>query len=144
MTGNDKQAVALLEAGRETEVMIPKMLKARGYATASAGKWSQIPLQPADWGSARSSPAPPSRRAGIEGSPPSPRGSPARRAHSRAASVAAIRPRIQAAMASASDPWAWGSKACWVSMATASRPASVIVIRTRHRVSSIRIDGSTT
>ena len=50
MTGNDKPAVALLEAGRNTEVMIPKVLKARGYTTASAGKWSQIPLQPADWG----------------------------------------------------------------------------------------------
>jgi len=50
MTGNDKPAVAHLEAGRKSEVMIPKVLKARGYATASAGKWSQIPLQPADWG----------------------------------------------------------------------------------------------
>jgi arylsulfatase A len=50
MTGNDKPAVALLEAGRNSEVMIPKVLKTRGYATASAGKWSQIPLQPADWG----------------------------------------------------------------------------------------------
>ena len=50
MTGNDKPAVAHLEAGRTSEVMIPKVLKARGYATASAGKWSQIPLQPADWG----------------------------------------------------------------------------------------------
>jgi arylsulfatase A len=50
MTGNDKPAVAHLEAGRTSEVMIPKVLKARGYATASAGKWSQIPLQPSDWG----------------------------------------------------------------------------------------------
>jgi len=50
MTGNDKPAVAHLEAGRTSEVMIPKVLKTRGYATASAGKWSQIPLQPADWG----------------------------------------------------------------------------------------------
>lgn len=50
MTGNDKQAVALLEAGRDREVMIPELLGARGYATASAGKWSQIPLQPSDWG----------------------------------------------------------------------------------------------
>jgi arylsulfatase A len=50
MSGNDKPAVAHLEAAREKEVMIPKVLKARGYATASAGKWSQIPLQPADWG----------------------------------------------------------------------------------------------
>ena len=50
MTGNDKPAVAHLEAGRKSEVMIPKLLKTRGYATASAGKWSQIPLQPSDWG----------------------------------------------------------------------------------------------
>jgi len=50
MTGNDKPAVAHLEAGQESEVMIPKVLKSRGYATASAGKWSQVPLQPADWG----------------------------------------------------------------------------------------------
>ena len=50
MSGNDKPAVAHLEAGLKSEVMIPKLLKARGYATASAGKWSQIPLQPSDWG----------------------------------------------------------------------------------------------
>jgi len=50
MTGNDKPAVAHLEAGRTSEVMMPKVLKTRGYATASAGKWSQIPLQPAEWG----------------------------------------------------------------------------------------------
>ena len=50
MTGNDKPAIAHLEAGRKGETMLPKVLKARGYATASAGKWSQVPLQPADWG----------------------------------------------------------------------------------------------
>jgi arylsulfatase A len=50
MTGNDKPAVAHLEAGLTSEAMIPKVLKARGYKTASAGKWSQVPLQPSDWG----------------------------------------------------------------------------------------------
>ena len=50
MTGNDKPAVAHLEAGLTSEAMIPKVLKARGYTTASAGKWSQVPLQPSDWG----------------------------------------------------------------------------------------------
>ena len=32
------------------EVMIPKVLKAAGYVTAEVGKWSQLPLQPGDWG----------------------------------------------------------------------------------------------
>ena len=50
MTGNDKTAVKLLRDGRKEESMIPKILKARGYATASAGKWSQVPLEPSDWG----------------------------------------------------------------------------------------------
>jgi len=50
MTGNDKTAVKLMRDGRKEESMIPKILKAEGYATASAGKWSQIPLEPADWG----------------------------------------------------------------------------------------------
>ena len=50
MTGNDKPAVKLMRDGRKDESMIPKILKARGYATASAGKWSQVPLEPTDWG----------------------------------------------------------------------------------------------
>lgn len=32
------------------EIMIPKILKAAGYVTAQVGKWSQLPLQPGDWG----------------------------------------------------------------------------------------------
>jgi len=32
------------------EVMIPKVLKTAGYVTAEVGKWSQLPLQPGDWG----------------------------------------------------------------------------------------------
>lgn len=32
------------------EIMIPKVLKAAGYVTAEVGKWSQLPLQPSDWG----------------------------------------------------------------------------------------------
>ena len=50
MTGNDKTAVKLMRDGRTSEVMIPRILAARGYATASAGKWSQIPMEPGDWG----------------------------------------------------------------------------------------------
>jgi arylsulfatase A len=50
MTGNDKTAVKLLRDGRAGEMMLPRILKSRGYATASAGKWSQIPLDPSDWG----------------------------------------------------------------------------------------------
>jgi len=50
MTGNDRAAVALMLEGRAGECMIPRVLAARGYATASAGKWSQIPLDPSDWG----------------------------------------------------------------------------------------------
>ncbi|MFM7205149.1 MAG: sulfatase-like hydrolase/transferase [Planctomycetaceae bacterium] len=50
MTGNDKTAVKLLRERRKDEAMMPKVLAARGYATASAGKWSQIPLDPSDWG----------------------------------------------------------------------------------------------
>ncbi|MBI2299053.1 MAG: sulfatase-like hydrolase/transferase, partial [Armatimonadetes bacterium] len=34
----------------ENEVMLPTVLKAAGYATASVGKWSQLPLQPGDFG----------------------------------------------------------------------------------------------
>ncbi len=32
------------------EIMMPKVLKAAGYATAQVGKWAQLPLQPSDWG----------------------------------------------------------------------------------------------
>jgi len=32
------------------EIMVPKVLKPAGYVTAAVGKWSQLPLQPSDWG----------------------------------------------------------------------------------------------
>ena len=32
------------------EIMMPKVLKPAGYVTAQVGKWSQLPLQPGDWG----------------------------------------------------------------------------------------------
>lgn len=48
MTGNDKESQKVLETGGET--IIPKVLKAGGYVTASVGKWSQVPLLPSDWG----------------------------------------------------------------------------------------------
>lgn len=32
------------------EIMMPKMMKPAGYVTAQVGKWSQMPLQPSDWG----------------------------------------------------------------------------------------------
>lgn len=32
------------------EVMIPKVLKPAGYVTAQVGKWSQLPMEPGDWG----------------------------------------------------------------------------------------------
>jgi len=32
------------------ETLTPKVLKPAGYVTAQVGKWSQLPLQPADWG----------------------------------------------------------------------------------------------
>lgn len=32
------------------EMFTPKVLKTAGYATASVGKWGQLPLGPADWG----------------------------------------------------------------------------------------------
>ncbi|MBI2303065.1 MAG: sulfatase-like hydrolase/transferase, partial [Armatimonadetes bacterium] len=32
------------------EIFLPTVLKAAGYATASIGKWSQLPLQPGDFG----------------------------------------------------------------------------------------------
>lgn len=32
------------------EIMMPKVMKSAGYATAQVGKWSQLPLEPGDWG----------------------------------------------------------------------------------------------
>ncbi len=32
------------------EIMMPRVLKPAGYVTAMCGKWSQLPLQPGDWG----------------------------------------------------------------------------------------------
>jgi arylsulfatase A len=46
MTGNDSGP--LLKPG--AEVMMPSILKPAGYVTAMCGKWSQLPLQPSDWG----------------------------------------------------------------------------------------------
>ena len=34
----------------ENEIMIPKVLKPAGYVTAAVGKWSQLQLEPSDWG----------------------------------------------------------------------------------------------
>ena len=38
----------LLKPANET--MMPTVLKPAGYVTAQVGKWSQLPLEPADWG----------------------------------------------------------------------------------------------
>ena len=46
MTGNDSGP--LLKPANET--LMPKILKPAGYVTAMCGKWSQLPLQPGDWG----------------------------------------------------------------------------------------------
>ena len=46
MTGNDSGP--LMKPANET--MIPKILKPAGYVTGMCGKWSQLPLQPSDWG----------------------------------------------------------------------------------------------
>ncbi len=46
MTGN--ATGALLKPARE--IMMPRMLKPAGYVTAQVGKWSQLPLEPGDWG----------------------------------------------------------------------------------------------
>jgi arylsulfatase A len=46
MTSNDNGP--LLKPANET--MTPKILKGAGYITAMCGKWSQLPLQPGDWG----------------------------------------------------------------------------------------------
>ena len=46
MTSNDSGP--LLKPANET--MMPKLLKPAGYVTGMCGKWSQLPLQPGDWG----------------------------------------------------------------------------------------------
>jgi arylsulfatase A len=46
MTGNDSGP--LLKPANET--MMPKVLKPAGYVTAMCGKWSQLPLEPGEWG----------------------------------------------------------------------------------------------
>jgi len=48
MTGNDKESAKIMAAA--TETMIPKVLKPAGYVTGQVGKWSQVPLEPGDWG----------------------------------------------------------------------------------------------
>jgi arylsulfatase A len=46
MTGNDTGPLIK----PENEIMLPKVLKPAGYITAHVGKWSQLPLQPGDFG----------------------------------------------------------------------------------------------
>jgi arylsulfatase A len=46
MTGNDSGP--LLKP--TNEIMMPRVLQPAGYVTAQVGKWSQLPLQPADFG----------------------------------------------------------------------------------------------
>ncbi|MCX8494968.1 MAG: sulfatase-like hydrolase/transferase [Akkermansiaceae bacterium] len=48
MTGNDKESAKIM--AEATEIMIPKVLKPAGYVTGQVGKWSQVPLEPSDWG----------------------------------------------------------------------------------------------
>jgi arylsulfatase A len=48
MTGNDKDSPKVIAAGNE--IMIPKVLRPAGYVTGQVGKWSQVPLEPSDWG----------------------------------------------------------------------------------------------
>ena len=46
MTGNDTGGLL----NPANEIMMPRVLKPAGYVTAQVGKWSQLPLQPGDWG----------------------------------------------------------------------------------------------
>jgi len=46
MTGND--CGSFMKPAKET--MMPIVLKQAGYVTGMCGKWSQMPLQPSDWG----------------------------------------------------------------------------------------------
>ena len=50
MIGNDKDSPKILAAAATSEIMIPKVLKPVGYVTGQVGKWSQVPLEPSDWG----------------------------------------------------------------------------------------------
>ncbi len=44
----NQDRVGLLKPSVET--MLPKILKPAGYISSAVGKWSQLPLQPSDWG----------------------------------------------------------------------------------------------
>ena len=44
----NQDRVGLLKPSVET--MLPKILKPAGYVSSAVGKWSQLPLQPSDWG----------------------------------------------------------------------------------------------
>ena len=44
----NQDRVGLLKPAVET--MLPKLLKPAGYVSSAVGKWSQLPLQPSDWG----------------------------------------------------------------------------------------------
>lgn len=46
MTGNDSGP----RVTPQSEILIPSVLKPAGYATAQAGKWGQLQLQPSDFG----------------------------------------------------------------------------------------------
>jgi len=48
MTGNDKSSSGIVATSKE--IMMPKVLKPAGYASCEVGKWSQLPLEPGDWG----------------------------------------------------------------------------------------------
>jgi len=44
----NQDRVGMLNPADET--LMPKVLQSMGYATTMAGKWSQMPLEPSDWG----------------------------------------------------------------------------------------------
>ena len=48
MLTNGAASVAAMDPKKE--IMLPNVLKPAGYVTAHTGKWSQLPLQPGDWG----------------------------------------------------------------------------------------------